>query len=348
MKKQVLLTILLLQTIIFYGQKRLDRITIDTEDAEVYYNYNSNNLHTESLFYFEGEIDTRTSITYNTNNKPILIVSEINDGSFFTNEEKYEYTYNVNSQVDEILYYSWDETENNWIFEDKTAFQYNANGKIEVLNNYHSDNSLLGISNFIYDVSNKLIRIEYHDNPNDWSLISGKDEYTYDTNDNLLRILELIDENNDGNFTNDYKYDFTTYNNNFINSDLILPVFTEYYSIGDYGFNHMLTNLVESSDPDVNGNFTYSYESVFYYTDVASVENINKLSINVKPNPFKNSITFDIPYGENYSIELFDIQGKLIKTYKSKTIDTSNLSDGIYIYKIQMDNQFSTGKIIKK
>ena len=74
------------------------------------------------------------------------------------------------------------------------------------------------------------------------------------------------------------------------------------------------------------------------------------------PNPFNpvTSISFDLPNSGDVIIEIYDIRGNFIKTairesfesgYHEFTFDASNLSSGIYIYKLTSGNFIAVSKM---
>lgn len=77
-------------------------------------------------------------------------------------------------------------------------------------------------------------------------------------------------------------------------------------------------------------------------------------AINIYPNPTNNNITIDLGKVENVeNITLLDVQGKLI--YENKnittpkiTIDLNSKSEGIYILKVQHNNEVNTYKVVKQ
>lgn len=75
----------------------------------------------------------------------------------------------------------------------------------------------------------------------------------------------------------------------------------------------------------------------FAYSIESGIDESNLNSLNAYPNPFHDEIRLDFKQHSNV-IELYDISGRLIKVYKtssnSETIDTSELSSGIYILKL--------------
>ena len=78
-----------------------------------------------------------------------------------------------------------------------------------------------------------------------------------------------------------------------------------------------------------------------------SDENINKFSI--YPNPANNALNFKIPFTENFKVSVFDILGKkvLATSLKAdKSLDISNLNNGIYILKF--DDYNTNFKFVKQ
>jgi uncharacterized repeat protein (TIGR01451 family) len=77
--------------------------------------------------------------------------------------------------------------------------------------------------------------------------------------------------------------------------------------------------------------------------------------VNVFPNPFSDFTTFEISNGKantEYSIEIFDLPGKCVQSYKnihttSFNISAKNLESGIYLYKVSdSGKEIGKGKII--
>ncbi|MBU2930065.1 PQQ-dependent sugar dehydrogenase [Winogradskyella psychrotolerans] len=111
---------------------------------------------------------------------------------------------------------------------------------------------------------------------------------------------------------------------------------------------------------DVNGNIYVSDISgghIYKLTDPTLSNNDYSLSeISIYPNPTKN--TFNINFGSNSNIDaitdiaIYDIQGKRLKSIHRnteiiQTVNTTKLSNGIYILKINIENgKQSTHKLV--
>jgi subtilisin family serine protease len=89
------------------------------------------------------------------------------------------------------------------------------------------------------------------------------------------------------------------------------------------------------------------------YNQVLALDNFKNTAIKIFPNPIKDtfSISVDAYAAESLSIQIYNILGQLVfenSKLVSKTIDSKNLKNGIYILKIQYKNQQKTVKLIKK
>lgn len=77
-----------------------------------------------------------------------------------------------------------------------------------------------------------------------------------------------------------------------------------------------------------------------------SIQNTNKLNVNVYPNPASQKVTIDVgAITGKVNIELYDITGKLITATTEKTIDVANLSKGLYIIKGKAGESHFTKKL---
>ncbi|MDD4685441.1 MAG: T9SS type A sorting domain-containing protein, partial [Bacteroidales bacterium] len=86
---------------------------------------------------------------------------------------------------------------------------------------------------------------------------------------------------------------------------------------------------------------------------LTNVETGERETIKVYPNPAKDYIYVDID-ATNFDkgeIELFDMQGKLVKRAKlnakqGNRVDVSNLNAGAYTYNVSLNGKTISGKII--
>jgi hypothetical protein len=96
-------------------------------------------------------------------------------------------------------------------------------------------------------------------------------------------------------------------------------------------------------------------------TDVMDFKTGKNVGFNITtyPNPFNNKITFEfsVTAESDFKMEITNINGQIVKTYifenqpvglNIKTIDLSELSDGVYLYKLLSKDDYQVGKIVKK
>lgn len=87
------------------------------------------------------------------------------------------------------------------------------------------------------------------------------------------------------------------------------------------------------------------YNSSLSVADNETVDNV----ISIYPNPVKNQINIDNNSGQIIKFfTLFNMKGQKIKTLKAvdKTIDVSNISNGVYFLNIQLENVIIKKKIV--
>jgi hypothetical protein len=89
------------------------------------------------------------------------------------------------------------------------------------------------------------------------------------------------------------------------------------------------------------GATTVYVDNMYFYTTVTNINKLDNNAIAIYPNPVKagNEVRLNVDVNQ---IELFDITGKLISTFRNSVINTSGLNEGIYFARILTQN----GKLI--
>jgi hypothetical protein len=101
---------------------------------------------------------------------------------------------------------------------------------------------------------------------------------------------------------------------------------------------------------DGNGNGA-GHVRVYKYSGAISIEESNdNSSLTVFPNPTTSQLTINNAQFSISKIEIMDITGKMVETVSSnvKTIDVSDLVQGVYFLKIQTDEGLLNNKFIKQ
>ena len=77
--------------------------------------------------------------------------------------------------------------------------------------------------------------------------------------------------------------------------------------------------------------------------------NENTNNINLYPNPTNNLITLDIEgYNGSVNVELYDLQGRLLKTNTNTTISMQEYAKGIYVFKVAYGDIVEKLKVVKE
>ncbi|MDD7913211.1 InlB B-repeat-containing protein [Polaribacter ponticola] len=92
---------------------------------------------------------------------------------------------------------------------------------------------------------------------------------------------------------------------------------------------------------DADKNITVTFSST------ASVSDVNKFDFELYPNPTKGNLIFGLQE-EVKTIELFNLQGQLVQKFRTKKINISSISKGIYLVKITtVDGKQAIKKVVK-
>ena len=116
------------------------------------------------------------------------------------------------------------------------------------------------------------------------------------------------------------------------------------YGSGGYTVTDSDGNIIAQGGADLASmaDFTFSEQENFE-TESTSVS-VNELNntIEIYPNPVKNKLHIN---GEFNIIKIYDIYGKLVYQGSDNTINTENLSNGIYITNIDLNNNIITKRV---
>ena len=116
------------------------------------------------------------------------------------------------------------------------------------------------------------------------------------------------------------------------------------YGSGGYTVTDSDGNIIAQGGADLASmaDFTFSEQENFE-TESTSVS-VNELNntIEIYPNPVKNKLHIN---GEFDIVKLYDMYGKLVYQGSDHTINTENLSNGIYITNIDLNNNTITKRV---
>ena len=141
------------------------------------------------------------------------------------------------------------------------------------------------------------------------------------------------------------------FDNNSLIADALTSIFTnpvsnDYQLITNSQAIDAGTNLVNSIvNVDLNGNTRPSgtgYDIGAYESNsTLTMDDISLIKLKIFPNPTSNyfSLTYDKTQVNIKAIDLIDINGKIVKSFKSKNkLNVSEVSSGLYIFRFQLDD----------
>jgi len=315
-------------------------------------NYNWNN--TDLLW----EAESRTTYTYDENNYLIEKLNLEYINGEWTEEDVEFYNYDENGKLIEVLrsYEPDSESPTGWANDKKDVYIYDNDLLIEkVIYNW---DELIGEwenddrTTYTYDAANYLTtQIDWN-----WNTTNEVWDPRY-KNENIRDSYENIIEDTYSDWEENYwepQYSgLFTHDNNYTFEDMLLPNFV--LERGKVFFTHKVDEMVDLYDWDpINESWEEEYYVKMYYSPLATTSISENLPENIKiyPNPVSNVLNISFQDNmETAKISLFDLQGRLISNQDLKiknTIDVTQLPKGIYTYKLQMDSNTYTGKIIKK
>lgn len=256
--------------------------------------------------------------------KSIIIESFNQDAEMWENDEKIEYSYEVNGQT--WVYHDWDEETAKWI-----VFQ-----KLQLYDELSDNDAFAAIERFIWDESTS-----------DWRIESKLEYSYYPEKKKTEAIVYNIDESNTHHpyLKREYSYD-----ENYGSGYLILPITQDYNAYGfRFKMNTMKVFIINDGDwyPMLQHKLYYSTQVVD--ETITGIDALPANKIHIFPNPTSDRIQFtsDITL-RNAEIKLIDIHGRTVLSQPlkiNKSISVRSLSTGLYVYEISHEGGQQKGKI---
>jgi hypothetical protein len=268
---------------------------------------------------------------------------------------KTEYTYDGGGNLISDMGYSWDDVTSAWAKETKTEYTY-SNGLVNVETNYNWDSGQwvkFGKTELTYNASKKItFDVTYLWDGSQW-LNSQKSEYTHDTNGNQTLSLSYGWDGSQWVYIRKTESTYAGGNltmNSFFNwvGNLWFGIIKNEFT---YGVTNGLNYTVTIGSGWVINQWVKNARSTSWYSvQSTGINNISENPLRVYPNPAREFIVFDLADISGLAIaEVFDIQGKMVleqRLYGNRKMSVSNLSRGLYMYKVFNGGNIYTGKLI--
>ena len=296
----------------------------------------------------------RGTYTYDTSGNELTFGDAGWSNGQWVNMDMWTYTYDRNGHMLTFLSQVWYQ---HWENAALATYTYDANGNmLSYLSQYWANGQWTNstLHTYAYDANGRMHTDLLQGWTNETWMNGSITTYTYDTNGNLVN--EIIQEWLNGLWTN-YRQSSSTYdahgneltgNNTMWSGSSWVP--TDYNfplavngSTYDFTGYRIIVSWILANATDVS-------------TDRSTIVKSFSLSQNY-PNPFNPSttISFRLPSKSFVSLKVFDIMGREVATIVSGEMpagsysqqwNASNMSSGIYFYRLQAGTYLETKKLI--
>lgn len=99
-------------------------------------------------------------------------------------------------------------------------------------------------------------------------------------------------------------------------------------------------------DHATNNNLPYSWLIDCYLSGNAGITTLSNAQVALYPNPATSIV--NVKAEGLQQVEVLDVNGRTIMTVKDNTVDMSNLSNGVYMFRVMTNNGVSMQKVVKK
>ena len=345
------------------------------EEIKDIYTYDSSGRLVEAVEYDNPEYQTviktstawakskKTTWTYDDKGNVATITDYDWDSGQWVADSKDDYTFS-NGKLTGDVSSSWDSNSGTWSGEDKYIYSYDNQGR------------------FVQEIDYTM-----HIVKGEWTKQS-KSAIQYDSEGNFATETDYDWDASSGQWRNSDKQEMK-YNNTYSFSDLVLPVYvlsdmggkrggrssnksaaqSEKTNDGFYPeesftpspinfrmyFVHMWISENDYSWDTKTGTWTKNDEISLHYSkfDVTGVRKNETRHLEILPNPASGHITVTLPRhdAQNFTFELFDVQGRKVLSQKVTNharINLQYLQNGVYFYRAVFRGEKFTGKILKK
>jgi hypothetical protein len=330
------------------------------------YDANNNPVNTFAYYWADPEwvLSGRRLYTFDANNNILEVLTQIGGGADWVNDSRETYTYDVNNNQLTDIYVTWNGTA--WQEFTKYENTYDANNNLSsftfsIFGNYSNKDIYTYDSN-----NNQLSDSSYNWIGSSWD-INFVQTNTYDSNNNLISYL--VKTNNGSKLLNYLSYDATFNASNEIiswRSYIFNAGNWDPDSKGEYSYDtdHNMTLYTETYTLDGGLTWILFIREAWTWSAAVTVveEKGNNIPANYSltqnyPNPFNPStkISWQSPVSGHQTLKVYDVLGNevvtLVDEYKEAgkfeaTFDASQLSSGVYFYKLQAGNFVETKKMI--
>lgn len=306
---------------------------------------------------------SRLTITYNGNNEPLENINELwnVESNSWENELRTTYIYN-SENLTTTQNYEWQNEA--WVLVEVIIEEYDTQAMTyEVIyQDYVSATDTYvntGRNVIQYNNFERIDNILYYD----WDIVEddwvhrSRQTYVYDTNQ--LATQSTLEDWEGEQWVNDVLEVFTYDANHFLIETLKSDWNTASSSY-ETNSRELITNDAEGNPIEMItqsylfGSWVNSTRDRRTYPDCLTLsdEEVAFEEINIYPIPATDELTIENTTQQDFALQLFDINGKLIKAEQllnyRNNLDVSSLNSGVYILKLSNQSGVYTKRIIKQ
>lgn len=136
-----------------------------------------------------------------------------------------------------------------------------------------------------------------------------------------------------------------------IKADIPLGILNYQWIVPDTSIMEGKIRIVQDNE---NQNYTGTSDNFTISYATGIIDPMNPIRMHIYPNPFRNytTIEFADPMHKNYTLTLYSLQGKMVKTIQNITggrvsVERTNLTAGLYFIQLRDENKIcAVGKLI--
>lgn len=240
------------------------------------------------------------------------------------------YSYDNNGFQIQTVYSNWDAQNDSWAQSYKAEQTPNTEGLVDTLTSYLYSIDLQDWTGYqrighLYNNSGKVSETNTEGFISGAWINSSRNYYQYDASDNLEFERSEAWQSSSGTWLYNFKVDYT-----------------------NTSFNKVETMLSQFYDTN-DSTWTNSQRGNYVYAGSSSIEKQKDLSVNVFPNPTRNTIQFNV--NEEFVAQVYDINGRLVisEHYNStnKKLSVEALPNGLYVVNLIGAKGIKHAKFVK-
>ncbi len=346
-------------------------------DSKDYLYYNDKAKITERLFYsindqYEWELKRKFFYIYDDFGHWIEFLDQkVNPYTLeFENYSYHYHFFNTNDLLVKDTILEWDNIAENWVNDMSGILSYNNEEQLISIswNDWDSDLMIWKQSSLqLYNYNINLELSEYifqtwDTTSNSWINYS-KRTYTYNERGNLISELWCNWNNIDTSWNN-----FRIYHNEYDEYNYLIETISDIWLVNENRWIHGKRDIILNDNQgnieniliqewyendsiwfDVN---KHDYYNSIHHTPATVIDNEDR-TLEIHPNPAKNTVYINCKSDNEYSIELINISGQImykgVLNSNNKSIDLSNFNCGLYFLSLYLNGERQlTRKLVKK